>query len=374
MPPTYHKTPRRVATSRTRYRKRRYVPRTNRRYARRPRYRRTRYTRRRRPAASLTSLLAARRMMVMRNPFSLATTNPKIPDNRCTFSAGQRLQVAGEVTSGTSKNNSVIDIILYPGLNSGLSIQRYIDTGPDTFNGPVAQRLVGLYNNHAKLHPSGILNNGTQWTTLSENDVEKWRLVSQGLHLSLVTNTEENDGWFEYIRVPVDLSLNRWNVASTLTNANEVSEESRSALIPNKTSFEEYTKSMIDHVTYQSGKLRDIHKYAFTLHRSGEDHEFSPVRNSYPFPVNEVEPGEYAHTGNKENMRVYTTNNEDFHRLIDDTVDSSYGAIIIRIHGNYVEDGVQSGTKLLYHMVSNQEIIYAQTSNLSRFHTHSTQV
>ncbi len=315
MPPTYFRTPRRVPTAHGKRMSRRRTVR------RRP----MRRTYRRRPVRkSLPTLLRARRWMVVKNPFSLATTNPKYPDNRCTFSAGQRLQVANDFQQGSG---NVMGFILYPGVKNSLAIFEDVD------NLGTSASALPAYENHCNIVSDGA--------TISETSIEKWRQVSLGLRLSLITNTEENDGWFEYIRVPVDASRNKWNIypdtnatpgiQPTITHAGEL-----------------FGGNFVDHVTYQSGKLRDIHRYMFTAHPTGEDHEFRNVAQSYPYD---------------------SGNNELFQNSgVRDFIDTSYSCVVIKVHGN------SSTTKLLYHVVSNQELIYDQNSELSRFHTRSYEV
>lgn len=355
MPSTPYRTIRRAPTTRGRrrpvYRRRRPITRR-----RKPTYRKRRATRR--PTGS--SYLQKRRWEVVRNPFSLSTTNPKIPDKRCTFSAGQRLQVADEVTQGAL---TTMTIVMYPGASNGLCIAKSAEKTTPVVAGDL---VVPVYNNHVSLTKDG--------TTITEPDVEKWRMVSQGTRISLVTNTEENDGWFEYIRVPVDASSANWQIANKniegVTGSagppivTAVAEDKDTQIVPSAAHISELTNHLIDHVTYQSGKLRDIHKYSFTLHKSGEDHEFRPIKQSYPLVFDAVG----TKTSDLYDTYPIGTDLNMANTLLSDVLDTSFGMLVLVIHGT------PNKTKLMYHQVANQEIIYDQASKLSRFHTRSNAI
>jgi len=353
MPPNFSRTIRRLPTRARRPVRRRVV----RRIKRKPTYRRRTTTRRRytgSTAMSTATFLGKRRMDVMRNPFSLATTNPKIPDNRTTYSAGQRLQVSGQVIQG---NLPEMYIFVYPGVCAGLQFHSGTATSTD-IDYPGME--VFPYNNHV----SFLGDNASTNPTLHERQVEKWRCVSQGLRLSLVNNTEENDGWFEYIRIPVDVSPTDW--AFVKRPANPLIGTDREFIpILSQTGLKAAGNNMVDHVTYQSGKLRDIHKFAFVLHSAGEDHEFRNIGIGYP-DVLDAAADDLKAGGTPFGIKSTSSSN----LLIRDALDTSYGCILIKIHGNK-GDATSSGTKLMYHMVSNQELIYDQASNLSRFHTRA---
>jgi hypothetical protein len=87
---------------------------------------------------------------------------------------------------------------------------------------------------------------------------------------------------------------------------------------------------MIDQPSYVTGKLKDIHKFVFQSRPDGLNHDFN------------------SNT---------------------DTLDNGFDCVLIRITGRTVAGADTNVTKLMCHVVSNQEIVYKSTYALSRFHT-----
>lgn len=367
MPPNYSRRIRRVPTTR-----RRYGRKTKRRtYRRKPTYRRRRPTYRRSSGlSSLKTILMRRRMEIVKNPFSMAVSNPKYPDTRANYSAGQRLQVSGEIQQA---DGPVIYCVLYPGVGGGLT---FVRPNSENQEGNFSMNNYKFFHHMNHIQPvveSQTFKGGEDGIatytslTVKEDSIDKWRMVSQGLRLSLVNNTEENDGWFEYIRVPVDIRTSDWAWAS-----NSDPDIRAGSLIPRPDSIKGLTTNMVDHVTYQSGKLRDIHRYAFILQNAGEDHEFRSISGEYGqvFGTEISTSGPDAPVGNT----IYQLNaTAAGSMMVRDFIDTSYGMIILKIHGNS-SIGSATGTKLMFHMVSNHELIYDNKSPLSRFHTRAVEI
>lgn len=240
-------------------------------------------------------------LAVFHNPFSTATTNPKIPDGKCYHSVGMRLQAVKEFTNDTTGN---MDFVLFPGINNGLCA---LDT---------AEELAMPYTNHA------IMVGGDQE---SSSQIAQWRVVSQGLKLTLTNNSDENDGWWEAIRIQLvgpaadqGLVINEDGIVSCTTGG----------VTP--------SVNLVEHPTYCTGKLRDIHRHVFELMPCGSDHDFSPL--------------------------LLTGNNVG--ALVDN---ENYDAVFIRIHGR----GGGSPTRIMAHVVCNQELLYQEHTPLARYHSES---
>lgn len=249
-------------------------------------------------------------LSVYRNPWSTASSNPKIPDSKAFNSCGVRLQQSVELTLA----GSVAHILLFPGLNNGISLVG--------FSTPLDS--VAPYTNHGQV--SAV--DGLQ---PAASTIHKWRLVSQGLKLLPLNTSDENDGWFEAVRIqPNDLST---FAPVTFPGSRLVLGSALSTQLP----CVDISKDFVRHPTYITGKLSNIDQFLFNLAPNGADHNFQVIPK---LPS------------------------------IDSQVDNdNWDAIYIRIHGR-TQPSVK--TSLLCHVVSNQELIYDEESTMSRYHCNST--
>jgi len=101
-------------------------------------------------------------------------------------------------------------------------------------------------------------------------------------------------------------------------------------------------RQLVENPTYVTGKLRDIHRHVFQLAPQGSDHDFRELPSAFLSgnPVGNTNP------------------------LLDDNFD----AIYIRIHGR---TGSESPTRIMTHIVSNQEVIYDEAATLCRYHSET---
>jgi hypothetical protein len=92
---------------------------------------------------------SSKQLAVMVNPFSTATTNPKIPDGLSTSSAGLWLQVAGLLDATLTQ--TIIHVLMHPGLPSGLITCLTPSTGDDNQLLTPTNSRFWPYANHFKL-------------------------------------------------------------------------------------------------------------------------------------------------------------------------------------------------------------------------------
>lgn len=262
-----------------------------------------------------------KQLAIFRNPWSGATASPKIPDLKTYDSAGLRLQSLIEMESGPSGE---IWICLYGGINNGLWYIKGTDLGPG----------FAPFQNHAsfEVKPAGF-------TQPQDTKISKWRLVSSGLKLSLINTTDENDGWWEAIRYQgSNAPLTSWKLipqgTAGGTEYGVVGPESGANDSPG---IDMNAQNFVEVNSYSSGKLKDLHRVLFNLKPTGGDHDFSNLDNTI---------GTSGIDGS--------------------LVDPNWDCIAIKIHGRKKSATVQ-GTRLLAHVVANQEIIYDEGASLSRF-------
>jgi len=254
------------------------------------------------------------------NPFSTKTTHAKIPDGKTNLSSGQRIQKVDSVDFvGVSVPSGIMEVLLFPGINNQVSILKEGTTNvPDSL-------FVGTTH-------CPISSDGQQVEAALR--ICAWRTVSCGLKINLVNNAESNEGWFEAKRVNLcDGNSFRLNTGVTAPASGAfvvANSATNDGLGPTKLG-ENFALTP----TFCSGKLRDIHKYNFSLKMNTDDHDF--------VTFNGADGG---------------TNTAD------KFVDTAMDAILIRLHGS-------STSKFMFHSVSNQEIIYDENTALYRTSTRT---
>lgn len=287
---------------------------------------------------------------IQTNPFTSVTINPKIPDGRQPMSCGQRFQSVREVTCDAEGK---IECTFFPGFNNGVVFNRSKGTvvgvpGDNTVDPPVSAVIGNAEVMKYEPHSTFILDESAptpaQFTIYQDPPVKvaRWRLVSQALRVSLVNACEESDGWFEAIRIQLpNESTSLQMRKSTTSGASMVlTVDPASGAVGPQSSPPECdlpATNWVQHPTYVSGKLKDIDKYIFQLRSQGEDHEFKVFNDAMAYWY----PG---------------------------FIDTSYDAIAIRINGR---GGTETPSRLLFHVVSNQELVFDESSHLARFHSET---
>lgn len=301
-----------------------------------------------------------RQLAVYQNPFSLATNNPKIPDGKCSLSAGQRYQVVDSFANDEAQPQMYF--VMYPGLGSGLIV-------------------FGSSNNKVMTY-----NNGTKLATLSNNEavlvgpvpanqaIAQWRVVSQGMKLSLVNNADENDGWFESVRLTVSHEPSNWVLSPEDDPTNIDDPKFPLANLVLRPSFNNLNggevfginrSAFVENATYRTGKLRDIHKHTFMLKPDSNDHDFIRL-NPFQSDTEAIFDSPTGVLANHPQARDLVNN------IVDDTMD----VIVVCVHGRPAgaPATVSSPSQILCHLVANHEMCYEPSSLLSRFHSESYDV
>ena len=303
------------------------------------------------------------------NPWSTATTNPKIPDGKCRLSTGLRLQAVREFQNN---ENGDMEFIIFPGCASGLAVNN-----TTVGNNVLANMDHVVFENHGMFDSSytGIAPNDTNHLAQqSSNVLAKWRLVSQAVKFTLVNNADENDGWFEAIRFTATNDFGKFGIKPhTNTDQAFVGVRGKNldgdgdANMPPEDVYHDNIWSnignLVEHPSYISGKLRDIHRYQFQLRAIDTDHDFNNVSRSYAIHGAAIDgPSE-----NPESLNEVSHEANDMKKAM---IDDSYDLIFLRVHGRPAATGV-TPTRLMTHVVSNQEIMYEQGCAFSRYHSET---
>lgn len=282
-------------------------------------------------------------LAVMRNAFSTATTAPKVPDGKVSSSVGQRNASSFTLNSAEGK----ITIALTPSL--AVPMLHCIESA-------VTQAKLNCVINNPELcfkapskTPAGVFSGNKDISAL-----DRFRVVSQGLRLTPINNSESNNGWFEAIRVIQ--SYDRKNLTAYVStasgsstgspqtgDANQMTDANTAAATGGFSIGVASEDSLIatvnwaNHPSYVTGKLRDIGKHLFSL-QTVSDRELLPLTDDLTS----------GHLG----------------------IDTSFDTIYVRIHSTPSNDlGTQ--TAIHVHMVQNVEGTYDASSPMSRYHSSS---
>jgi len=235
------------------------------------------------------------------DPFDQTFSQPKLFDGSVTRSSGLKFRQTGNITlDGTGADNY---IALIPGLSNGLCWRKAGDS---------IYTVTSPYPTHLG-------------TTTDRGNIRRSRLVSQGLKLSLLNSSDDNEGYWEAIRVPVE-SINFEDTTAP------VGEDYRVRLV---TSFA--PSNLANYNTFQTGRLRDLHRFLFKLNSVAPDHPFKEILAPSVAP---------------------TTTNE--------LIDLHFDMIFIRIVGRI--DAV-TPSMLQYDFIANHEVVYKDDTVMARLAT-----
>lgn len=237
------------------------------------------------------------------DPFDSRIPQPKILDGSVTRSSGLKFRQTGNITLDATGGENMIALI--PGFSNGL----------------VWTTTTGNLTTTHTAFPTHL------GTTTDRGNVRRVRLVSSGLKLSLLNSSDDNEGYWEAVRIP----------AQRLTLADTTAPEGEDMrLYANR-----IASQFANFQTFQTGRLRDIHKFLFKLNSVAPDH-----------PMTEVLP----------DSTVPSVNN---------CWDQAFDMIVIRIVGRI--DAV-TPSMLQYDFISNQEVVYKEDTVMARLATLNTMI
>lgn len=288
--------------------------------------------------------LAYRQIATIRNPFSDSINDPKIPDGKCSQSLGFRNQAVADFTIGTD----TVNILLFPGIGAGVYCDsaKFGDDDPEPY-------VINFTAEHIKL---GYLGSATEKSLEQESATfaARWRVVSQAMKVTLVNGTDDNEGWWEAIRFVPPIT------------PEEFTAKSADGCIPNEegdlwgrvtagvNGQSTAGAQIINTPGYTTGKLRDLHKHMFYLQHHQNSHDFTPLEREYKWDPTKPDSHEY----------------ED---MVKSLWDHNMDVVLLRVHGSslVIPNSCCKPTKLMFHVVQNQEVIYNNNGILSQLMTRS---
>jgi hypothetical protein len=318
---------------------------------------------------------ARQQLEVFHDPFSVATSQPKIPDGKAVHSLGQSNQSVGEFRNNTG--NDVMHVILFAGQNAGLVVG-----DNDDFLGTRNYRVFG-YEDAGGPDWSRFetINSDAKQEIFNTDGYASWRIVSQGLRLSLLNAAEEDDGWFEAVRITDAKNARGWSL-TTIENSTDRTNRGTFAPTVYATSTSQGAnirgRELANEPSYVTGLLRDLKHFQFELHGVLDHHDFTQMSRRLnlwdeTLDGTDVDPPDVT-------TNYQTTFPEDasseVYRLMDEYVDKGYDMIYIRLHcrTNDAAQPTLNGSQIHYNLVSNQEIIYQGNVRDSRYMSTSSNV
>lgn len=305
-----------------------------------------------------------KQLHVFHDPFSNATSQPKIPDGSTHSSLGMTTQAVTEVVNSTS--STTMHMLLFAGQNAGLVLSDSTTTGPGT--GFYVQGFADM-GGPSWVTVTNPTTNSLTYDVVATEDYNLWRVVSTGLQLKLLNADEENDGWWEAVRISQQFKENDYRLKTTGSSTNRTAD---GCIAPTPLLNVMKTKTIVNDPTYTTGRLRDIHKVQFNLVGSKDTHEFVRKQDAV------------ALLGGGDDISAapdITTNYEcDFARgsqtakdLIDQYIDPSYDMLYIRLHcrENSSTAATLNGSRMHMNLVSNQEVAFETGTKENRYHTPS---
>ncbi len=321
--------------------------------------------------------LAAKQLAVYHNPFSRATKQPKIPDGKLPESLGFQTQTVGTLLAtnvdnvGTSglDTTGMMHILMFPGMNGGALVINdlkgaYLNessTNAAFTNIPSKHTILGYLGSNdcnfsSVTNSGGIISNSYQYAN--------WRIVSQGMVLSLLNPQEKDDGWWESCRVHEGMDSFDYMIGTRKNSG----DKAKGCLIPYNMLATLKTREIANETSYATGLLRDLKNNKFVLSPQRHEHDVIQQYDTFQMSVDDI--------GSSPNsallgLGVQFGSGEDAAMAwIKSRIDMGLDMIYIRVHGRSSGEG----TRLHYNLVSNQEITFESNEREARFHTGSAKV
>ena len=288
--------------------------------------------------------------------FAGTTASPKIPDGKADSSVGLHMQHVREISGANT--DGVMYMILFPGLGCLARVN-----GTTAGNSPQSVVDFPEWRLNSQWTSDNFVDHTTDYRITRRSDLAKWRMVSAGLQMKLLNTSEEDDGWWEAIRMHTDIASEDWTLKSFQPTAlGDWSLGSHLVRTIPTDIVESSDKS------YATGLLRDLGKVQFDLKPTYVDHEFITPAEAHNVK-NEVGGinGTSPHPTASYDC-VFDDGSDVLQRMVRESTDQSFDTILIKIHGR---PNTGTTTRLHCNFVANYETIYSRSTDLSLFHTKS---
>lgn len=223
--------------------------------------------------------------IVRKNPFDKFGQGAKIPDGKTNQSVGLRSTQAFEFFIDQAKCS---ELLIVPGLYQpiipcgvGGDAAAIATALKDCFKGPEGP---GVFGDIAiGTYGTGDFPTFTPTSTSTATYPHRWRLVSAGVKFSLLNNSDENEGWWECVRVTNKISeLEQDDVNGSIGVIDFTSPAlgTQTPFLRKKNVTPAAAAPITSENTYVSGRVRDMHQLTFTLNSISEDHDFIDMQDT----------------------------------------------------------------------------------------------
>jgi len=251
------------------------------------------------------------------DPFSNRFNPPKIHDGKASMSSGIKLRMTGQTTLPTTTGASIV-LCLGPGLAGSFEAFGGLPVVP--YNEPVFRAHIA--------------------TEVLRSTIKHMRLVGTAARFSLLNNADQNEGYWEAIRLPFNWGDIGVKDDGTVTGVVSGSLNFYNVVTASGTDFSQ-------HSTYQTGKLKDLHKYQFKLNSTTNEHPFTDLT-----VIGDGVRGTDA----------------EFEPKIRAFIDETFDIVLIRVYGR---NEATLPSVIRYEVVSNQEVVFKENSQVARLMTRS---
>lgn len=324
----------------------------------------------------------ANQLAIYHNPFSRATKQPKIPDGKVTESLGFQTQAVGEFI-GVNPTNDPVDpsglpldgimhILLYPGQDAGCLVFGDLPGAYSDGNVVSANKYDDFIAKASCVGFTG--SNGINWSNIAtgtpvvgliakDDPYAAWRVVSTGLRLNLLNPAEEDDGWWEAVRLTEPMRTSDY---AFYTRDND-DDTTKGTITPLNILLNQIGNNITNENSYTTGLLRNIGAHTFSCHPIMDQHDVQQQPLTHFVENGDINQRKSGAGG------FYATFQDGRPRLqsfINTVIDPSYDMVYIRVHGR----SSGANTRLHYNVVSNQEITFSSSEREARFHTSTTNI
>lgn len=292
--------------------------------------------------------------MSVASNMSVNSNQPKIKDQKAAASMGARRNLVYEVDFATE---TIMDFFISPRFDQpieaigatqdGQANTRVTVQMPFKDNHPIAKSyVVGAAGNLIKADPA--------------SEISKIRMVAQETKFTVVNAADDNDGWFEAVRLTPHKDAKTY---ATNANAGNEGDPHGYTASPRVTCFgnRDYTDGAIWQPNmsaksgYVTGKLRNLHRLIWANKRVTRECEFKDL------PLNML-VGADAQDPELVDAQTNSSANVAFH-------DWDYDVIWLRIHGKAAPatEGCCSATKIMVHLIQGVECVFGEQNMLHSY-------
>lgn len=284
-------------------------------------------------------------------PFQSYRT-PKIPDGSVTESHGRQFKGSRLISTST---DLILDVLLTPGLGCGLV---YKTSGGNQLAAYNATNEGVIFNTGHGIfggtHGSAASDTLVQLTM--QDNIAKWRMVSSALRFTDLTADNSVKGWFESIIINRQLDETHCLVVDPTLTPMVNAAAFTGVCVPNIANLVPAATSLTNDPSYQTGSFKDLNHMIFNLKSADNHRNFNCPPKASGATLN-------LEATNRTGALV-KANTSSPSILSETHFDPCYCFTLIRLY-------MPANSRLLLEHVSNQELVYQESSTLNTFMTKS---